>query len=168
MDFINSDDETVILISGSLDSFSQEYKSGKKMFDLIFSKGYNIVKYENLDLNSIGNSKRIIITLDSVWFKDGVRNDPIDVGETNLDLMRSINKIYPNKRIVRLVPGSVYLYDLVNIYLLRHQPLIKVIDTKSSAQLAYESLIDENLIDGTLPMHITQKNPKTNRVNMIG
>lgn len=177
IDFINSNEETIILLSCTPDSnkytVSQEYKSGKIGFDMIADAGYEFISYKNMDIKTFGDYKKIAINFDTVWYdtNTGVRTQPYDVAKILLCEMIKINQIYKNKRIARVSPGSPYLYDGVADYLLKYCPLVKVINSKSSAQLSYEALNLNNLTEG-LPMRIVDKNfkyiLKSNFVNIIG
>ena len=174
-DFINSDEETIMITSTPkwTDSETQEYKSASVGFNMILNSGYKFITYENLDISSLNDYKKIIITLDNIWIDSNKnRTNPSIVGKITLDLMNSISSFHKNKRIVKLSPGSPYLYNGVGLYLLKYCPLIDVINSKSSLQLCYEELCKQKSIKH-LPMNIvdtyfTNDGFKPKSINLIG
>ena len=169
LDFFSEDVQTICIMTGGLNvnslNQSLEYKSASTGFDIIIQNGYQFINLEKFT----NEKKAVVMALDSWNGPNRTRKSANDVGKYVIQLAGELRKKHPNARILRIAPGSPYLYDGVSGYMIDNYPNIKVIDTKSSAKLAYEKL--QNTIGTNLPAHIVEPTDGvllSNCVNLIG
>lgn len=167
--FFSEDVETICIMSGAFNtgdlSKSLEYKSASKGFDILIQNGYKFINSENFN-----NEKKAVVMYKDAWNRpDGTRKSATDVGKFVIETAKELRKTHPNARILRIAPGSPYLYDGVSGYMIDNYPNISVIDTKSSAELAYERICKILNID--LPAFIVEPTEGIlceKSVNLIG
>lgn len=169
IDFFKEDVETICIMSASMNvskmESSPEFKSSSSGYEVMMENGYKFIS-----LSKLTNEKKSIVMLGDCWRKpDGTRRIANQVGEYVYEVAKELRKKHPNARIARIGPGSPYLYDGVAGYLINNCPNIEVIDTKSSAQLAYERVC--SLLDCELPMNIVEPTEcilEDKSVNIVG
>lgn len=140
IDFFSEDVETICIMSGAFNtgdlSQSLEYKSASSGFNILIKNGYKFIDSVNFK-----NEKKAVVMYKDAWNRpDGTRRSANDVGKFVVDKSKELRKQHPNARILRIAPGSPYLYDGVSGYMIEKYPNLTVIDTKSSAELAYDRL----------------------------
>lgn len=169
LEFIQQDVQTICIMSGSLNlndiERSSEYKSSHIGFDLLIKNGFQFI-----DSDKPINQKKVVFMVKKCWNReDGTRISANGVGKRIIELAEELSKKYPNARISRIAPGSPYLYDGVSSFMIDNFSNIEVIDTKSSAELAYEKLSVELNIN--LPVDIVDPTKivlQNNCINILG
>ena len=158
---------TIFLMSTFLDLQNKEslndYVTARVGFDKLISSG---LTFTNRYKENLSNH---VFMMNSVWYQNGVRRRVSDVASDILFTMLKLRQLQ-DANVVYIVPGSPHHYDSVSPLLvsyLRHShgEDIKVVDTKSSAQLTYE------LFDTSIPLNIVdcfQIEMKKYHINVIG
>lgn len=170
LNFISSDRPIILFSSVWFDSTSNDYITAKIGYELLFENGFKIVQnifVENLD------TKKILLGFPLWVAGGGLRKDPTDVANFIIEIYKKLKEDFPNYKIAYITPGSPFLYDLAVEKIINSGNNIKIIDTKSSAQLCYEHLLKYDHRIPKYPLNIVLKNPnrvdlKENYINMIG
>jgi hypothetical protein len=158
LEFIDQPD-VVCVYASPFSTTNNDYLTAKTGFDLLFERGYQVT--QNFDQAFTG---RVILSV-PLWHDRNTAR----VADGVLAAYTRITEQDPHKTVCYITPGSPLLYDGVVKNLLLSSDIGTVIDTKSSAQLAIEELVDRGAF-AYAPLHVVQDNMKLeeNAINILG
>ena len=167
LDILKCKEPTIFLMSTFLNLQNKEslndYLTARVGFDKLFSYG---IKFTDRYKDDLSNH---VFMMGNVWYRNGIRRRVRDVASDVLFTMLKLKQLQ-NANVVYIVPGSPHHYDSVSPVLISNilrfdSENIKVVNTKSSAQIAYE------LFDVSLPMNILDCSKielKQSHINIVG
>ena len=137
LEFINSEENKIIVTTGSFFFNGQDYTLTKVGFDQLMRKGFKIFgnNKERAFIPPNVNKSILQINLDfSV-----VNSSPDSILEYIENIIDSLD-LEKSDTVCYACPGSPYLYDSLSKTIINKYKDIKVIDTKSSADIIKEKL----------------------------
>jgi hypothetical protein len=112
-----------------------DYINAQVGHNKLFEQGFIFKDISNFD----GNTKKVIFPL-NLWYNLGERNSPQNVVENIISTVKQFKRKYPDYTCVYMVPGSPFYHDAVSKILIKKIKNIKIIKTKSSADILCDNL----------------------------
>jgi hypothetical protein len=172
LNFIGSDTPTLLFSSVQFTDdekkTNNDYITAKVGYDLLFDQGFKIIP-GNLITPTIIDKTILSFPL---WLSINGRRNASDVGIDIVKIYKQLQQTFPNVNIAYITPGSPMLYDFVVKKIIKIVDNIKIIDTKSSAELSYNYLLNYSSKIPNYPLNlITDQNDvklTEESINIIG
>jgi hypothetical protein len=141
LDFLHSDKKKVLLSTGAFFFDGPDYKGAKVGFDMLMENNFRI--YSNNNKLYIPPPVKNSITHFNLNNRSFETQNLSQMGELIISEMEEMienSNIGEDVEVGYMCAGSPRLYDTVCYTLMQQNPDIKIIDTKSSAELIYEKI----------------------------
>ena len=112
-----------------------DYISSEVGHKKLFEQGFMFKDISNFN----GDIKKVIFSL-NLWYNLGQRNSPEDVVDNIISTAKEFKQKFPEYICVYMVPGSPFYHDGVSKILIKKIKNIKIIKTKSSADILCDKL----------------------------
>jgi hypothetical protein len=159
IDFLKSSAPTVLVDSSRFHFGNNDYQTAKVGYDMLLSAGYKFV----YSMDEIPSSGKCVLSLD-LWRRSGGKLKPSQLVAEIMHYAKLIQQKY-KCNVGYITTGSPFLYDAVCEKMQEKHPDTYFVDTKSSAQLAYES------VGASAPINVVDNmriKLKPGHVNMLG
>ena len=163
LEFLNSDDKKILVMTGSFFYNGNDYKNTKVGFDALLDNGFKLYSNNN-DMAFIPPNVNKAILYINISLDKVVTNASYVMLDYIQNVLHSL-ELDENTKVGYVCAGSPKLYDVIAFSIIQNDPGIKIIDTKSSADIIYEELNKDK------PLQIVYNdimNFEENSINILG